>query len=128
MTGYDPHAHADELGLTVQHYPLRTCQGLYVPEERLILVRPRLRAAVERSIVAHEIGHHLLGHNTAQPGVWGIKQERHADLYAARALINPDRLRDLARATPDKGRWAIELGVSGDLLDTYLTTALPRAA
>lgn len=121
---YDPHAHADELGLEVRYHPLRTCFGLYVADESLILLRPKMRAAVERSVLAHEIAHHLLGHTSAQPGVWGLKQEHAADRWAATALIDDRRLRDLARATPDRARWAIELGVSGDLLDVYLKIAV----
>jgi len=122
LTGYDPHQHAEELGLEVRYYPLKTCVGLYRADENAILIRPGLRAAVERSVLAHEIAHHLLGHSTPRVGAWARKQEIAADRMAAQALINPRELRDIARTTPDRGRWAVELGVSGDLLTAFLDT------
>lgn len=122
---YDPQEHSEALGFRWEYYPLRTCFGLLVPEERLILLRPRMRASVERCVHTHENMHWVLGHTSAAPGVWGAKQERAADRAAARLLISHEALRDVARTTPDKGRWAVELGVTGDILNAYLAS-LPQ--
>lgn len=119
---YDPHRHADELGLTVVYQPLRTGHGLYVPGRDIIILRPRLKAAVERSVLAHEVAHHLHAHRRTT-GVWSIRQERQADLTAARNLIDPARLRHAQRCSPDPAEWCRELDITGDLLLAFLRAA-----
>lgn len=119
---YDPHEHADQLGLTIAYQPLRTGYGLYVPGRDLILLRPRLKVAVERSVLAHEVAHHLHEHRRAS-GMWTLRQERQADLTAAKNLIDPKRLRSVQLGTPDPAEWCRELQVTGDLLLAYLRTA-----
>lgn len=118
-TSYDPHAHAHALGLTVEYQNLRTDFGLYVPQSDLILLRPRMRAATERSVLAHEIEHHLSAHRRVT-GVWSVRQERHADLGAARRLISPERMREVSQWSQDPREWAIDLQVTGDILLAYL--------
>lgn len=119
---YDPHEHADRLGLTIVYQPLRTGFGLYVPGRDLIMLRPRLKVATERSVLAHEIAHHLHAHRKTT-GVWSLRQERQADLTAARNLIPPDRLRDVQLFSPDPAEWCRELGVTRDLLLAYIRAA-----
>lgn len=118
-TTYDPHQHAHELGLQLAYQPLRTAWGLYVPDHSLIILRPRMRATTERCVLAHEIGHHLHG-DRPREDLWSERQERRADEYAARQLIDRKRLREAALLSPDPGQWALELGVTGDILTAYL--------
>lgn len=119
---YDPFDHAHRLGLTIEHQQLRTGYGLYIPQSSLILLRPKMKVATERSVLAHEIQHHLQAHRKVT-GVWSIRQERSADLGAARELIREDRLRELQAWSQDPREWAIELNVTGDLLLAYLRAA-----
>lgn len=122
MRTYDPHEHAEQLGLSIVYQPLRTGYGLYVPGRDIVLLRPRLRVAVERSVLAHELAHHIHAHRRTT-GVWSLRQERQADLTAAHNLIDPNRLHDLQLWTSDAGEWCRELQVTGDLMLAYLRAA-----
>jgi len=113
--GYDPYEHAQRLGIHVAYRPLRTGSGLWVPEIRTIFLQTRLRVIHERSVLAHELGHALMGHRDSSP-----RHEVQADRWAARQLIHPDELRAAAAASPDPGVWCHELNVSADILDRYL--------
>ena len=112
---YDPWEHAERLGIHVVYGRLRTANGLWLPEHRTIVLKPRMRALVERTVLAHELGHVCLGHLDDRP-----KHELQADRFAARHLIHPDRLREVAACTPDPAQWALELQVTPRVLETYL--------
>lgn len=112
---YDPYDHAERLGIHVVSGRIRSSNGLWIAEERMIILKRGLRVAHERQVLAHELGHALLGHTTTTP-----RHERQADRWAARKLIEPTRLADVASMSPDPGVWAIELGVTEDLMDLYL--------
>ena len=118
---YDPFAHAARLGLRVEYQSLRTDFGLYVPGRDLILLRPRMRVATERSVLAHEILHHL--HQDRQvAGVYSLRQERRADEGAAENLIDLARWKEVTSWSRDPAEWAVELRVTGDILLAYLRT------
>ena len=112
---YDPYEHAERLGIHVIYGRLRTANGLWLPDHRTIVLKPRMRALVERTVLAHEMGHVCLGHRDDRP-----KHEIQADRFAARHLICPHRLRDVAASTPDLDQWALELQVTPHVLQTYL--------
>jgi Zn-dependent peptidase ImmA (M78 family) len=112
---YDPYEHADRLGIPVVHGRLRADNGMWIPEERVIVLRRGMRRLLERSVLAHEIGHAALGHRDDRP-----RHERQADIFAARHLIDPARLADVAADHPDPGYWCIELDVTPQILETYL--------
>jgi len=112
---YDPHDHAERLGVAVEYYPLRASNGLWIPDRKLILIKPRMRALHERSVLAHELGHVCLGHRDDNP-----RHERQADIFAARHLITPDALARASAASPDAGQWCVDLGVTPHLLETYM--------
>lgn len=117
--GYDPHEHAEQLGLHVEYQRLNTAFGLYVAGRDLVLLRPRMKAATERSVLAHEILHHL--HSDRRVGgVWDIRQERRADQGAALNLITPEQWRDVTSWSSDPREWAIELRVTGEILLAYM--------
>ncbi|TFD47613.1 ImmA/IrrE family metallo-endopeptidase [Cryobacterium sp. Hh7] len=123
---YDPHEHADHLGLTVAYQSLRSNFGLYVPGRKIIILRRGLKTATERSVLAHEVAHFLADdHHT--DGLWSIRQERRADLSAARRLISARRLKQVSEWSHDPREWAIDLQVTGDILLAYLN-AESRAA
>ncbi len=120
-THYDPYEHADRLGLNVVTGRVRSANGLWVPQERTIILRRGMRRLLERSVLAHEIGHAVLGHADDRP-----RYEWQADVFAARRLIHPERLAEVARITPDQGQWCVELDVTPHLLTTYFKSVHGR--
>lgn len=115
---YDPHEHAADLGLTIATYPVRTGNAFLIPEKRLILVRPRLRAAFERGVIAHEIVHYE--YMDAGRAQW---QEDRADRIAAQRLVDPHALARAERMYEHPQNIADELGVP-----TWIITAWRAAA
>lgn len=116
---YDPHAHADELGLQVEYQRIHTGWGLYVPGRDLVLLRPRMKAATERSVLAHEILHHLHSDRRTD-GLWSLRQERRANEGAALNLITPQQWADVTAWSSDPREWAIELRVTAEILLAYM--------
>ncbi|NKS66799.1 ImmA/IrrE family metallo-endopeptidase [Rhodococcus hoagii] len=64
-------------------------RGLYSHSRGLIVLREGLSYPRARSTLAHEIGHASYGHEPASDVVTQTKQERLADEWAAKTLINP---------------------------------------
>ena len=98
---YDPRSHAADLGVPIVEYPLRADLGRYIPDLHTILIRPRMRAAFERSVLAHEVVH--AERRECQTGVplLDLRMERNADTTASLRLIEEDRLIDLMQWSPD---------------------------
>jgi hypothetical protein len=117
--GYDPHEHAERLGLQIEYQRLNTAYGLYVSGRSLVLLRPRMKVVTERSVLAHEILHHLHS-DRRMNGAWNVRQERRADEGAALNLISPQQWDDVTRWSSDPREWAIELRVTGDILLAYM--------
>jgi Zn-dependent peptidase ImmA (M78 family) len=115
LGGYDPYAHAERLGIAVVEGRLRHANGLWVPEKRLIILKAGMRRLLERSVLAHELGHVCLGHQDDSP-----RNERQADRFAARHLITDDLLRQAVKQSPDPAQWCHELDVTPHILNTYL--------
>jgi hypothetical protein len=93
---------------------LRSGTGLWVPDLNTVFIQERLRSVHDRSALAHELGHVDLAHRDDRP-----KHEVMADRYAAEHMVDPDRLVDLMRWSPDPSRWAHELGVTTRLIRVY---------
>jgi Zn-dependent peptidase ImmA (M78 family) len=49
--------YAERLGVDVGFGRLRSSNGLWVPERRTIILKRGMRAMLERSVLAHELGH-----------------------------------------------------------------------
>lgn len=112
---YDPWEHAEALGIEIVTRPLRTAHELWLPEYRTLIVHSRLRAAHQRSALAHGVAHAALAHEDDRP-----KHENQADRYAARNLIDPVELADLYRWCPDESRIVTELGVTHRLFRAFV--------
>jgi hypothetical protein len=82
-----------------------------------------MRATTERCVLAHEIQHHLMDDRRVPSLPYTVRQERRADLGAARNLIDPQALFELQRSHDDPGVWAYELGVTGEILLAYLNAS-----
>lgn len=117
---YDPRQHAADLGVPIVEHPLRADLGRYIPALHAILIRPRMRAALERSVIAHEIVHAERRECKTGVPVLDLRMERNADTTASLRLIEEERLIDLMRWSPDPGRWAVELGVTADILEARI--------
>lgn len=117
---YDPWEHAAGLGIPVifrDDLPDRAMVACYSHVHRAIFVRTGLLAAVERCAIAHEIVHFEHGDIGAT-----THEEDRADRIAARRLIRPRRLREVAMVTDDPAVVALELGVTERMMRTYLQT------
>lgn len=77
---------SDELGLHIIEAG-GTHAGGYRPGENVIRLRPGMSRRATRTVLAHEIGHHLLGHRPTHFGPVLARQERSANEWAARELI-----------------------------------------
>lgn len=112
--GYEPFTHAEQLGIKVVYRELENCNGLWVSELNVIYLSPGMRRIHERCVLAHEIGHAVLGHRDSSP-----KNELQADIYAAKNLITP-RLLLIASRLYDHDRFiAEECGVTVPILKAY---------
>jgi Zn-dependent peptidase ImmA (M78 family) len=90
---------ADELGVHVIEKRAPHTSG-YRADEKLIRLTPGMPRRAARSVLAHEIGHHVLGHRPTDFGPIRARQEREANEWAAQHLIDPavyvevEKLRD----------------------------------
>lgn len=115
MERYDPYRHAEQLGIDVIHRKIRTENGRWYPQHNLIVIREGMRAVHDRSTLAHELGHAVLGHHDDRP-----KHEALADRYAANNLLTLEEVVDAMQWAPDCHKLALELGVSTRLMRVYL--------
>jgi hypothetical protein len=118
---YDPFEHAERLGVDVVYGRIRSANALWVPERRTVIMKRGLRRLVERSALAHELGHVCLGHRDDRP-----RHEFLADRWAARHLIAPDHLAEVMAISDDPGAWCVELDVTPHMLETYFKLAQSR--
>lgn len=94
--------------------------GAYDDPRRRILLAPGLTPVEQRCVLAHELGHALRMHVGASAA-----DERAAERFAARVLIDPVALRAACTWAHDDDELAEELGVTVDVVRAY--RALPRA-
>jgi Zn-dependent peptidase ImmA (M78 family) len=121
VSQYVPREHAADLGVPIIDYPLRADFGRYVPQLGAILIKPRMRVALERSVIAHELVHAERHESATGIPLLDLRMERNADRVASLRLIDEDELLDLMRWTTDPGRWAVELSVTADLLEARVS-------
>ncbi|MCD7100476.1 ImmA/IrrE family metallo-endopeptidase [Pseudoclavibacter sp. 13-3] len=117
MGAYDPWEHAEQLGIPVYRYPLKTAPGMWVPDQRAILMRPDLRMFEEICVLAHELVHAEYNDPAGHDG----KAERRAHRIAAHRLIDQRELRALGRLYGHvDDRLCHELGVTREILTAAL--------
>jgi Zn-dependent peptidase ImmA (M78 family) len=97
--------------------------GAYDHERQRILLARGLTPVEQRSVLAHELGHALLMH----VGSSGA-EERAAERFAARVLIDPDALAAACRWARDDVELADELGVTVDIVLSYREQVAGRRA
>lgn len=84
---------ATMLGLTIVEAPGEHAGG-YLPGDRTIRLQRGLHSDDHRSVLAHELGHFVLGHEPVGPGIVQDRQERAASEWAAKRLISLAAYRD----------------------------------
>jgi hypothetical protein len=127
---YEPHAHAEALGLEVAYARLREGRkGEYRHRDKLIVVRRGLSGRQERCTLTHEIMHALAGHRRSPFGIVNARQEAHADRMASMHLICPDEYA-LAEELHGShaGALADELDVTLHMLRVWRRAALLKVA
>ena len=112
--GYDPYQHAEDLGIEVIHRRIRSAAGLWLPDYNAIVIRSGMRRIHDRSALAHEIGHAVLGHTDDRP-----LHERRADVFAAEHLVLEHEAIAAYPAVSDIHGLAFELCVSVRILAAW---------
>ncbi|TXK17186.1 ImmA/IrrE family metallo-endopeptidase [Homoserinibacter sp. GY 40078] len=111
---------ASERGVTVHacHLP-GDMLGCYEPGAERIWFDLRLTPHERRSVIAHELGHHHYGHRESTP-----RNERLANRYAARLLIDPEEYAQAERLYSEAEAIADELRVTVKIIESYRTLCL----
>ncbi|MCS3443717.1 ImmA/IrrE family metallo-endopeptidase [Microbacterium phyllosphaerae] len=109
----------EENGLHLVERPGRS-RGGYEPRTATIRLAPGLSRRATCSVLAHELGHAMLGHTPTTDAATRARQETRADEWAARLLITPAAY---AAAEQTRGSHpaslAFELGVTIEIVTAY---------
>jgi Zn-dependent peptidase ImmA (M78 family) len=99
-----------------------------VPDLRRVFIDSRLTHDEQIGHLAHEIGHIHHGHTCSRRRATAHLRanERQADRFAARVLIDPARYAELEAINPDPHHLAEELGVPIDYIRVYEADCLTR--
>ncbi|MFC4223536.1 ImmA/IrrE family metallo-endopeptidase [Lysinibacter cavernae] len=127
---YDSWAHAASLGLTVTYGPLsrQDHDAEYLHDDKLVILRRGLTTREERCTLAHEIVHAEREDTPMPYGPAHDKRERLVNRIAANRLICDVDLMAAVAASDDPGQWCLELFVTAEVLETYLTSNYQRAS
>lgn len=110
---------AADLGLEVVERRGRHRSG-YLPGDNTIHLTPGMRGRVLRSVLAHEIGHHVLGHRPTEFGPIRKRQEVETNRWAAHQLITPEAYAEAERQRDGHvPSMAFDLNVSDELVVVY---------
>lgn len=102
--------------------------GCWLPHQHTIHIDSRLTPTEQRTVLAHELGHVHHGHLcSSMPAIKADDaNERQADTFAARLLIDPREYAHHERINPDRHEIADELGVTVELVHVYAHHCLTR--
>lgn len=130
MSSYEPERACEELGIHVERLWLRDTWGAWLPQHHAIVIAHGLSGVQERCVLAHEVEHaraaDVIGCGQGpfaersatqrKMNLAGVRQERAADLRAARRLIPISDLAPLAQWSADPSEIAAELRVTERML------------
>ena len=115
-------AKAAEYGLQVHAADLTDGKiGVYAPALGRIYFDLSLTLPWRRSVIAHELGHAHYGHDCDSD-----RNERQADAYAARLLVDPERYAQLEQIHHDANLIAEEMDVAPYVIEDYRRYCLQR--
>ena len=82
---------AEAMGFDVRFVKISSFEGMYLAEERMILVAAERPEGRKRFTCAHEIGHHVLGHGTVIDEIIELGSdkeiEKEADFFASMLMM-----------------------------------------
>lgn len=117
---YAPADILDQLGIPVVRTWLRDTWGAWSRDAGRIVVASGLSPVQERCVLAHELEHIWADDVDCGNRIASVRQERRADLEAARKLIAISDLAEIAQWAPDTHTAAGELMVTERLLEVRL--------
>lgn len=117
---YAPAVILDELGIIVIRTWLRDTWGAWCRDRRRIVIASGLSDVQERCVLAHELEHVYADDAECSNPVERVRQERRADLEAARKLVAISDLAEVAQWAGDPHTAAAELRVTQRLLEVRL--------
>jgi hypothetical protein len=110
---------ASELGLTIIEKRGRHPGG-YHAGSRTVRLDPHMPRRVARSVLAHEIAHHVFADEPSPYGPVRAKQERRANEWAALHLITPEAFAETEKhRNSHTASMAFDLDVTPELVDAY---------
>lgn len=111
---------AANLGVNVTWRNLGRRRGEYRHDAKLITINPRMSGLLQRSTLAHELGHAWYGDTwTDDPRLLEVR-ERKANTYAAALLVSPFDYALAERLVgPHAGAIARELNVARYVVDAW---------
>ncbi|NGO69170.1 ImmA/IrrE family metallo-endopeptidase [Streptomyces boncukensis] len=113
---YSPHQTLETLGVIVVRTWLRDTWGAWSYTRRKIVIASGLSLVQERCVLAHEVEHVIAAHDGCGDGQLAVRQERLADLEAARKLVAISDLCEVAQWADDIRLAAHELQVTERML------------
>ena len=128
ISAVELHLLAESMGVQLQRHT-GGHPGWYDHHRRIISTRRGQSISQYKSVLAHELGHAAHGDTPTGNGHFDQRQERRADEYAARLLINPHDFE--AAAIWHHGHLpaiADELEVTQHILKSWQTLAANRVA
>lgn len=116
----------ERLLLLVEQHGLRLVErsgpslGGFEPSTSTIRIEPGLSSRATCSVLAHELGHAVLGHVASSDDLVRDRQEQRADEWAARLLITARSYADAEQLRgPHAASLAFELGVTVEIVRAY---------
>jgi len=114
---YAPAGVLEQLGIRVVRTWLRDTWGAWSRQARdVVVIASGLSPVQERCVLAHELEHVLADDPACDSYIASVRQERRADLEAARKLIAISDLAEVAQWAPDTQSAACELQVTERML------------
>lgn len=117
---YAPAAFLEQLDVTITRIWLRDTWGAWSQDHRRIVIASGLTLVQERCVLAHEVEHVLAEDADCSDMAFAVRQERRADVEAARKLIGISDLAAVAQWAPDVYTAAAELNVTERMLRVRL--------
>lgn len=118
---YAPALILEQLGISIVRTWLRDTWGVWSRDRRRVVLASGLSAVQERCVLAHELEHFLADDVGCDNQIASLRQERRADLEAARKLVAISDLAEVAQWAPDMHVAAHELQVTERMLTVRLT-------
>ena len=85
---------AEARNISITEGRMKHHTGILIPEIQTVVISTRFDYPTQRVALAHQLGHHELGHPLILDQPKTPEQERHADEWAATQLLTPQAFLD----------------------------------